>query len=113
MRTDCTRSPTGPRVLSFKPKAEYETLQWARQREHTEEFKERYAKRAGIEGTISQGTRSFDLRRSRYIGLAKTGLQHILVAAAINLARFVAWTDEVPLAATRTSAFAALAPAKT
>jgi transposase len=39
--------------LSFKPKAEWEVLQWARQREHTQEFKEKYAKRAGIEGTIS------------------------------------------------------------
>jgi transposase len=95
--------------LSFKPKAEWEVLQWARQREHTQEFKEKYAKRAGIEGTISQGTRSFDLRRSRYIGQAKTHLQHILIAIAINLARFVDWIDEVPRAATRTSPFAALA----
>jgi len=33
------------------------------------EFKERYAKRSGIEGTISQGVRAFDLRVSRYLGL--------------------------------------------
>jgi transposase len=108
-RTDCTRSAVGPRTLSFKPKAEFEVLQWARQREHTQEFKERYAKRAGIEGTISQGTRSFGLRRSRYIGQAKTHLQHILIAISINLARFVDWINEVPRAVTRTSVFAALA----
>jgi transposase len=71
VRTDCTRSPDGPRTLSFKPRAEFEILRWARQWEHTTEFKERYARRAGIEGTISQGTRSFGLRRSRYIGQAK------------------------------------------
>jgi transposase len=71
-RTDCTRSAKGPRTLSFKPRPQYEILQWARQREHTEEFKKRYVKRAGIEGTISQGTRSFNLRRSRYIGQAKS-----------------------------------------
>jgi hypothetical protein len=35
-----------------------------------------------------------------------------LIAVAINLARFVAWITEVPLAATRTSAFAALATAQ-
>ncbi len=110
-RTDCTRSVRGPRTLSFKPKGEFEALQWARQREHTQEFKERYAKRAGIEGTISQGSRSFDLRRSRYIGQAKTHLQHILIAIAINLARFVDWINQVPRAATRISAFAALAQA--
>jgi transposase len=108
-RTDCTRSAQGPRTLRFKPRPQYELLQWARQREHTAEFKERYAKRAGIEGTISQGTRSFGLRRSRYIGQAKTHLQHILVAVAINLARFVNWLNEVPLACSRTSTFAALA----
>jgi transposase len=109
VRADCTRSAEGARTVSFKPRAEYEILQWARQREHTPEFKERYAKRAGIEGTISQGTRSLGLRRSRYIGQAKTHLQHILIAIAINLARFVDWINEVPRAATRTSAFAALA----
>ena len=109
VRADCTRSAEGPRTLSFKPRPQYELLQWARQREHTQEFKDRYAKRAGIEGTISQGTRSFGLRRSRYIGQAKTHLQHILIAVAINLARFVDWINQVPRAATRTSAFAALA----
>lgn len=109
VRADCTRSPAGPRTLSFKPRIEFEILQWARQREHTQEFKERYAKRAGIEGTISQGTRAFDLRRSRYIGQPKTHLQHILIAVAINLARFVNWINHVPQATTRTSAFAALA----
>ena len=39
-------------------------------------------------------------------------LQHILIAVALNLARFVAWITEVPLAETRTSAFAALASAE-
>jgi transposase len=111
VRTDCTRSATGPRILQFKPKAQYELLQWARHREQTPEFKARYAKRAGIEGTISQGTRSFCLRRSRYIGHAKTHLQHILIAVAINLARFVAWVNGEPLAKTRISPFAALAQA--
>jgi len=110
-RADCTRSAEGGRTLSLKPREQYELLKWARQREGTAEFKERYAKRAGIEGTISQGTRSFCLRRSRYIGQAKTHLQHILTAVAMNLARFVNWINEVPLAATRKSAFAALAPA--
>jgi hypothetical protein len=32
-------------------------------------------------------------------------------AAAINLARFAAWINEIPLAETRTSPFAALANA--
>jgi transposase len=109
VRSDCTRSPEGPRTVSFKPRAEFEILQWARQWERTQEFKEQYAKRAGIEGTISQGTRSCGLRRSRYIGQAKTHLQHIWIAIAINLSRYVNWINQVPRAATRTSAFDALA----
>lgn len=109
VRTDCTRSVKGPRTLSFKPRAQYELLQWARHREQTDECKERYAKRAGIEGTISHGTRAFGLRRSRYMGPTKTHLQHMLIAVAINLSRFVAWINGVPHSTTRTSAFAGLA----
>ena len=59
----------------------------------------------------SQGVRAFGLRRTRYRGLAKTHLQHVATAAAINIDRAVAWLDERPRAATRTSRFAALAPA--
>jgi len=46
------------------------------------------------EGTISQGTRSFALRHARYRGIAKTKLQHLLVAIAMNLTRFMAWVVE-------------------
>jgi hypothetical protein len=35
--------------------------------------------------------RAFDLRRSRYLGLAKTHLQHLAIGAAINLTRVVTW----------------------
>jgi transposase len=85
-------------------------LQAARHYQTTAEFKERYKQRAGIEGTISQGTRSFHLRQSRFIGLAKTHLHHLLIACAINLSRAVFWLQERPRALTRISPFAALAP---
>jgi transposase len=62
-------------------------LQTARQRQQTEDFAKQYGKRAGIEGTISQGVRAFDLRRSRYVGKVKTHLQHLLIAAAMDLVR--------------------------
>jgi len=88
---------------------EYETRQKAKQRQETEEFKQQYALRAGIEGTISQGIRSFHLRQCRYIGLAKTRLQHILTAAAMNLERIYAWLEGVPLAQTRISHFERMA----
>lgn len=70
-----------------------------------------YNKRAGIEGTLSQGIRSFGLRRSRYRGLDKTHLQQVASAAAMNLDRLAAWFAQRPHAKTRMSRFAALAPA--
>jgi transposase len=108
-RPQCTHARNYPRTLRFKPQAQYLALQAARQRQTTDEFKRRYNIRAGVEGTVSQGTRSFDLRRARYIGLAKTCLQHILVASAINLTRAIAWLGGIPQAPTRQSRFAALA----
>jgi IS5 family transposase len=77
----------------------------ARQREQSEEFKQQYKKRAGVEGTISQAIRAFGMRRSRYLGLAKTHLQHILTAVALNLVRVGEWLAETPRAATRKSHF--------
>lgn len=57
-------------------------LQAARLRQQTSLFAKPYALREGIEATISQGVRAFGMRRSRYIGEAKTHLQHIGIAAA-------------------------------
>jgi len=108
-RSLCTRSKNGARVLTLKPRDQHEALQAARERQNTPEFKERYKTRAGVEGTISQGVRTFDLRRARYIGLAKTRLQHVVTAAAINLTRAVLWLMDVPKAQTRVSHFRALA----
>jgi hypothetical protein len=72
-------------------------------------------RRAGIEETISQGVHwvppGRSLRCCRYRGLAKTALQHIATAAAINLDRIIAWLNEIPQAKTRISRFARLAPA--
>jgi transposase len=81
-------------IRTLNTQGYHEVLQAARQRQRTGEFQAQYAQRAGIEGTLSQGVRAFDLRRSRYIGLAKTHLQHILIATAINLVRIVAWLTE-------------------
>jgi transposase len=69
-----------------------------------------YAKRAGIEGTHSQGVRALGLRQSRYIGLQKASLQHSLIAAAINLLRIDDFITGVKTEKTRISHFAALAP---
>lgn len=108
VRSRCTRAATAPRTLGVRPQSEFVALRAARARQQTDEFKQRYRRRAGIEGTISQAVRSFDLRRARYIGHAKTHLQHILIAVALNLARLAAWFDGATRASTRITPFAAL-----
>jgi len=55
--------------------------------QRTTAFQERYALRAGIEGSLSEGVRSHGLRRARYRGQPKTLLQAKAIAAAINLVR--------------------------
>jgi len=108
-RRQCTRAKARPRILKLWPQEQYTALQAARERQLTDAFKETYAHRAGAEGTVSQGTRRSGLRRSRYIGQAKTHLQHVLTAAGINLVRIMAWLQGVPREATRTARFAGLA----
>jgi transposase len=105
--TRCTRSEKKykRRTITVRPQAQHEALQAARRRQQTRTFARQYALREGIEATISQGVRAFGMRRSRYIGLAKTHLQHLGIAAAINVVRAVAWLDGDELAPTRVSAF--------
>jgi transposase len=110
-RARCTKSQTEPRLLNFHPQAQHQALQAARQRQQTQAFKVQYQQRAGIEGSLSQGVRAFGLRQSRYIGLAKTHLQHLATAAAMNLTRLAAWLEQVPKAHTRLSHFMSLKPA--
>jgi transposase len=108
-RSRCTRAKQARRKLGFWPQAQQEALQAARVRHTSEEGRRLYAKRAGIEGTLSQGVRAFELRRTRYWGQAKTRLQHIATAAAINIDRLMNWLDETLRAQTRLSRFKALA----
>ena len=106
----CTRSKIGIRHMLLLPQAPYEALQKARENQKTPQFWKKYAKRAGVEGTISQGVRAFDIRFSRYIGLAKTHLQMVGSATAMNIYRLYNWVSGVPHALTRIASFAQLAP---
>lgn len=110
-RADCTRAATAPRAVRLREREHYTALQTARARQQTEAFTKTYARRAGIEGTSAQGTRTGDLRRSRSIGLVKTRRRHRLLAAGLNFMRVAAWLAKIPRARTRPSAFAVLAAA--
>jgi transposase len=108
-RAQCVRSEGGQsRTLVLPEHAQYEALQRTRGHLSTEEGRSEYKKRAGVEGTLSQGVRRSDLRHCRYIGLAKTHLQHVATAVAMNIIRVTNFLNEVPLAPTRQSRFARL-----
>ncbi len=104
-RTLCTAAKDPRRTLLILHQAEYEALNAARKQMETPTFKSSYRIRAGIEGTISQAVHCVGLRQSRYIGLARTRLHHVVSATAINVSRIVAWLDGRPRAATRVSSF--------
>jgi transposase len=117
-RTDCKNCPVNQlctkngdknsRKLTMLPREEHELLTAARAEQRTLKWKLTYHMRAGIEGTFSQGVRSIGLRRSRYRGQAKTHLQNVAIACAINLQRLTDhWSGVLP-AQTRTSTFARL-----
>jgi transposase len=110
VRALCTHAAKQPRFLMIRPEQTYTKLTEARMRQQTPAFKEEYGKRAGIEGTLSQGVRAFELRRCRYVGEAKTRLQHLMIAVALNVVRLFAWSQQRPREQTRRSRFAALAP---
>lgn len=83
----CFRNKKGYRVLGIRRQEAFEAIQTARQRQQTDDFKKQYAQRAGMEGTLSRAVRVCGLRRSHYIGEAKTHLQEWCIAAGLNIAR--------------------------
>ena len=107
-RARCTKAQKEPRIIGLQAREHHEALQAARQRQETEEFRQQYAVRAGIEGTHEQAIRRCGLRRCRYIGQSKAHLQHVLTAAAINVIRLDDWWAGEPVSRTRCSRFAAL-----
>ena len=107
VRSQCTKH--NRRTLSFHEQPVFEAVQQRKQEQHTDTFRQRYAKRAGIEGTISQGVFALGMRRSRYRGLDKTHLQFVLTAAAMNLTRVVSWLNEERRSKTRLTHFGLLA----
>ncbi len=93
-RSLCTQSIRHTRrTVTIRPHLQYLALKQRRSQEKTKEFTHVYAKRAGIEGTISQAVRT---------------IQHLATAAALNMVRSMSWFNELPRAQTRRSAFTRL-----
>ncbi|MFD8079714.1 transposase [Streptomyces sp. NPDC059718] len=82
-----------------------------RLKQQTEEWQRRYAIRAGIEATLSQDVRARGLRRSRYRGLPRTHVQHVLTALACNITPVADWIAEPTTARRRSTRFHTLCTA--
>ena len=93
VREQCTTSQQGGRQLTVPTREVHHAQLAARARHNSPEGQARYAARAGVEGTISQALAVTGTRRARYRGLAKTQLEHVFCATALNLIRLHAhWT---------------------
>jgi transposase len=102
----CTKARR--RTITVRPRDQDEALRVARPQESSAEYRAEDNRRAGIEGTISQGVRACGLRRSRHVGEAKAHRQHVATATAINVVRITDWLADRPREVTRTSAFTKL-----
>lgn len=109
VRERCTRSKASARCITLHPKDQQLAVQIARERQKTIAFKTQYSIRSGIEGTIGQAVNKTGIRRSRYRGLAKTHLHHVLVATAVNIKRVLDWLAGHSRSQSQLSHFAALA----
>lgn len=105
----CVKQPCKKaRTIVFGRQEQIELVQQMKQQQTTPEWREKYKKRSGIEGTMSQGVHSTGLRRSRYRGLRRCHLHNLAAAAAINIQRLTDWAEHVPRSTTRRSRFLSL-----
>jgi len=107
-RVRCTRSQDNARHVTFLPRRQQQAQQRLRAEQATGDWRQRYALRCGVESLIAQASRRCDLHQARYRGLAKTHLQHVLTALAINLVRVDAWLTGVATTGSWTSRLARL-----
>ena len=77
------------RILGIGPT--HEITRQRRIDQKTQQFRSRYRKRAGMEATIGLQVRRYHMRRSKYVGLAKTALRNLMIGTAINLTRIASF----------------------
>ena len=82
--------------MPWRPQRAPQGLHAVQQQPSTTEWQAPEDKRAGMEGTLSQGLRALGGRQCRSRGLPNTRLQHLASAAAIHSDRLAAWRDGGP-----------------
>jgi transposase len=88
LRAQCCTGKGG-RTITRGP--HYAALQAARARQKTDEFKQCYKRRGGVEGGLSALVRGHGIRVCWYLGKAKNNLRALFVGAAVNLRRAARW----------------------
>jgi IS5 family transposase len=97
IRDQCTLAAEHvARRIVVHPEPIHQARMAAHAAQDSEQWRATYNARAGIEGTISEAVRGPNLRYARYRGLAKTHLQNVLSAVAINIGRLGAYFDVRP-----------------
>ncbi|MBG0822845.1 IS1182 family transposase [Planomonospora sp. ID91781] len=101
-RLACTGNIDGKgRHVTLLPRPQQEIQTRARAEQQTGQWRARYAIRAGCEATVSETVRAHGLRHCRYLGLAKTHVQHVLTAAGTNIIRLTQYDLAGPSRASR------------
>lgn len=86
-RPECTNAKDGRRTVGIGPANK--ELREAEVYNRTEQFKVDMKLRPPVEGKLSELVRYHGMRRSRYRGINKLGLQLYFTAAAVNLKRWI------------------------
>jgi hypothetical protein len=102
-RAQCTTAKRSRRQLTLHPHQLHQALARARAEQTTTTWQDKYALRAGVEGTIHQAITVTGIRHARYRGQPKVHLQQVFSAIALNLIRLHAWWTGHPLDRSRTS----------
>nr|WP_238598055.1 transposase [Saccharothrix sp. ALI-22-I] len=87
VRAKCTTSRDSARNVGFPPRELLELQLRNRAERQEPAWHKYYAVRSGIEGSICEFAHGHGMRRCRYRGQAKTHLQHVLTAIAVNIER--------------------------
>lgn len=86
----CTGSRAG-RALALPARDQHELQLRLRKEQQGKAWQTLYNTRAGVEGCISRAVRSHGARRTRYRGIERTHVQHVLTACAMNAAVAADW----------------------
>ncbi|MFI1677413.1 transposase [Streptomyces sp. NPDC020607] len=87
-RQECTGNTEGRgRHIMLLPQPLQEIQTRVRREQDTAQWRQHYAIRVGCEATVSETVQVHGLRHCRYRGMAKSHVQHVLIAAGTNIIR--------------------------